>query len=310
MNVVLAAGESAGLQMLRTLANSHHRLVAVLAESPRHGTTGGSVWNAARELGCETWSARMVQDPELGKRLRSEHVDILLNVHSLHILHNEVLQAPVLGAFNLHPGPLPRYAGLNAVSWAIFRGEQTYGVTVHKIEAGIDTGAIVYQSCFPIEKDETALSLSLKCVREGVSLMLRLLDAADQDPQSIPLTPQDSARREYFGREVPEQGRISWSWPAQKVVNFVRACDYFPFSSPWGYPRSRLGVKEVALVKAQETGLPCQVSPGTVGKATDSGVYVACEDAWIVASKLHFEGKFVPAREVLSLGDRLAECAV
>jgi len=295
--------------MLRSLAHSHHRLVAVLAEEPRPGAAGGSVWNVARELGCETWPARLVQDPELGKRLRSAQVDILLNIHSLYILNPEVLAAPILGAFNLHPGPLPRYAGLNAVSWAIFRGEHSYGVTVHKIEAGIDSGAIVYQSLFPIEADDTALSLSLKCVREGIRLMLRLLEAAEAHPPQIPLSPQDTAMREYFGREVPERGRLSWSWPACKVLNFVRACDYFPFSSPWGYPRSRLGVKELALVKAHLTGLGCEVPPGTVGKATDSGVYVACKDEWIVASKLLLEGKYVPAREVLNLGDRFAECA-
>jgi methionyl-tRNA formyltransferase len=309
MNVVLAAGESAGLQMLRALAHSHHRLVAVLAEAPGPSATGGSVWNVARELGYETWPARLVQDPELGKRLRSAQVDILLNIHSLYILNHEVLAAPILGAFNLHPGPLPRYAGLNAVSWAIFRGEQTYGVTVHKIEAGIDSGAIVYQSFFPIEANDTALSLSLKCAREGIELMLRLLEAAETHPPQIPLTPQDTARREYFGREVPERGWLSWSWPAHKVLNFVRACDYFPFSSPWGYPRSRLGVKEFSLVKAHSTGLACELLPGTVGKATDSGVYVACKDEWIVASKLLLEGKYVPAREVLTLGDRFAECA-
>src|SRR5579863_4321437 len=310
MNVVLAAEESAGLQMLRSLVTSNHRLVAVLAQVPKVGTAGGSVWNAARELGCETWPAELVQDPDLAKQLRSAQVDILLNIHSLYIINDEVLRAPILGAFNLHPGPLPRYAGLNAVSWAIFRGEQTYGVTVHKMEAGIDTGAIVYQSGFPIEADDTALSLSLKCVREGVKLMLRLLEAAEAQPRSIPLTAQNMAMREYFGREVPERGCVSWSWPAHKVVNFVRACDYFPFSSPWGYPRSRLGAKEFALVKARQTGLPCGVSPGTVGMTTDSGVYVACKDEWIVASKLLLEGKYVPAREVLTFGNRLVECAI
>jgi len=309
MNVVLAAEESAGLQMLRTLANSDHHLVAVLAQEPKSGVAGGSVWNVARELGCQMWPAQLVRDPALADRLRSAKVDILLNIHSLYILNDEVLKAPTLGAFNLHPGPLPRYAGLNAVSWAIFRGEQKYGVTVHKIEPGIDTGAIVYQSCFAIDPDETALSLSLKCAREGIKLMMRLLEAAEVKPPAIPLTPQDAAMREYFGREVPEQGRVSWSWPADKVVNFVRACDYFPFSSPWGYPRSRLGVKEFALVKARRTSLPCEAAPGTIGKATDSGVYVACKDEWIVASKLLLEGRYVPAREVLRTGDRLVECA-
>jgi methionyl-tRNA formyltransferase len=309
MNIVLAAEESAGLQMLRSLMNSNHHLALVLAEAPKAGAPRGSVWNAARELGCETWPAHLAQDPDFGKRLRSAQVDILLNVHSLYIFNREVLEAPILGAFNLHPGPLPRYAGLNAVSWAIFRGEQTYGVTVHKMEAGIDTGAIVYQACFPIEANDTALSLSLKCVREGVKLMLRLLEAAETHPRSIPLIPQDMAMREYFGREVPERGRVSWSWPADKVVNFVRACDYFPFSSPWGYPRCRVGAKEFALVKARRTGVPCEALPGTVGITTDSGVYVACKDEWIVASKLLLEGKYVPAREVLTLGSHLVECA-
>jgi methionyl-tRNA formyltransferase len=309
VNVVLAAEESAGLQMLRTLAHSHHRLVAVLAEPAKPNTPGGAVWNAAKDLGFETWPARLVQDPELAERLRNQHVDLLLNIHSLYILNDKVLEAPVLGAFNLHPGPLPRYAGLNAVSWAILRGEQTHGVTVHKIEPGIDTGAIVYQTSFPIEKDETALSLSLKCVREGVALVSRLLEGAEADPPRIPLAPQDPKQREYFGREVPEGGRISWSWPAQKVVNFVRACDYFPFRSPWGSPRTYRGVQEFAIVKAHRTGIPCEALPGTVGQAVDSGVYVSCKDEWIVASKLLLAGKYTPAAEVLRFGDCLAECA-
>jgi methionyl-tRNA formyltransferase len=307
MNVVLAAEESAGLQMLRALAQRKDRVVAVLTTPPQPNSTRASLWNAACDLGFETLPAELVKDSTLAKRLRSEGVDIFLNVHSLHVIHKEVVMAPKLGTFNLHPGPLPRYAGLNAVSWAIFRGEQDYGVTVHRIDAKIDSGPIAYQTWFPLEAQDTALSLSLKCAREGITLMLRLLEVAATRPESIPAIPQDLALRQYFGREVPEQGRISWEWPASKVINFVRACDYFPFPSPWGHPRARLGVQEFALVKAHGTGLGCDVSPGTVGASTDSGVYVACRDEWILASKLHFEGKYLPARAILRSGDRLAE---
>jgi methionyl-tRNA formyltransferase len=306
MNVVLAAEESAGLQVLRALARSSHRLVAVLTSPPAPDSTSASVWNVARHLGFETWPAKLVKDPSLGKRLRAERVDVLVNVHSLHIISNPVLEAPISGAFNLHPGPLPRYAGLNPVSWAIFRGEQTHGVTVHKMEAGIDAGPVVYQSCFPIDPEDTALSVSFKCVREGVALVLRLLDVAAAEPTSLPLLPQNLAMREYFGKEVPERGWLSWSWTADRVVNFVRACDYFPFRSPWGHPLTRLGVQEFALAKARRTGLPCDSSPGTVGKSTGSGVHVACQDEWILASKLHLAGKYVPAQEILKPGDRLA----
>jgi methionyl-tRNA formyltransferase len=307
VNVVLAAEESAGLQILRSLVASDHRLVAVLAAPPKPGSVSASVWNVARTLGCETWPAELVRDPALADLLRSQQVDILLNVHSLYLVHGEVLAAPKFGAFNLHPGPLPRYPGLNAVSWAIFRGERMHGVTVHWMDAGIDSGPIAFQSCFPIDPDDTALSLSLKCTREGTALMSRLLEVATTEPAAIPRLEQDLAEREYFGREVPGEGWLSWSWPACQVVNFVRACDYMPYPSPWGHPRTRWGVQEIALVKAARTGISCQVSPGTVEKAADSGVLVACQDEWVLARKLRVDGKHVPAQEALRPGDILTD---
>ncbi len=303
MNVVLAAEESAGLQMLRSLATSQHRLVSVFAAPPKDGSTA-SVWNVANNLGLETRPAKQLKDAALGEWLRSERVDIFLNIHSLYLVHPQVLAAPRLGAFNLHPGPLPRYAGLNAVSWALCRGEPEHAVTVHRMDPEIDAGPIVYQSRFAIDPGDTALSLSFKCVREGVALMQRLLEAA-QNGDDLPLLPQDLAMREYFGREVPEQGQLSWSWPAYKVVNFVRACDYFPFISPWGHPRTRRGAQEFALVKATRTGRECGVSPGTVGDSTDSGVQVACQDEWVLASKLQVSGSYLPAAGFLRPGDQL-----
>jgi methionyl-tRNA formyltransferase len=304
MNIVLAAEESAGLQMLRNLAASKHHVVGVFAAPPKDGSAA-SVWNVATNLGLETRPAKQLKDAALSQWLRSEQVDIFLNIHSLYLVHPEVLAAPRLGAFNLHPGPLPRYAGLNAVSWAIFRGEQEHAVTVHRMDPEIDAGPIVFQTRFPIDAGDTALSLSFKCVREGVALMQRLLELADRG-EDLPLAPQDLAAREYFGREVPEQGQLSWSWPAYKVVNFVRACDYFPFTSPWGHPRTRRGAQEFALVKASRTGQACGVSPGTVGDSTASGVQVACQDEWVLASKLQVSGTYLPAAGFLRPGDRLA----
>jgi len=309
MNVALAAEESAGLQMLSALARSGHRVVVVLTAPPETGSSKNSLWNAARDSGFETLPAELVKGPELAKQLRSRDVDILLNVHSLHIIHRDVLAAPRLGAFNLHPGPLPRYAGLNSISWALFRGEQTHGVTVHRMEPRIDAGPIVYQSIFQLDPEETGFTLTFKCIREGIVLMQRLLDVAAADPDAIPLIAQDLSAREYFGTETPEGGRISWSWPASKVVNFVRACDFFPFASPWGHPCAFLTVKEVGVAKARLTGLPCDASPGTVGQSTNLGVLVACRDEWVLASKLHVDGKYVPAQEFLKSGDRFAVIA-
>ena len=307
MNLVLAAEESAGLQLLRALAQRKDRIVAVLTTPPEKRPSRASLWNAAQHLGFETLPAELVRQSALADRLRAQDVDLFLNIHSLHVIHSDVLLAPKIGAFNLHPGPLPGYAGLNPVSWAIFRGEQEHAVTVHRIDAEIDAGPIAYQSRFTLDPQDTALSLSLKCVQQGVLLMLRLLDAATTAPDHIPSIPQDPSLRRYFGKEIPDQGRMSWQWPAAKVIDFVRACDYFPFPSPWGHPRTRRGVQDLALVKAQKTGLGCDAYPGTVGASTDSGIYVACRDEWILARKLLIEDRYVPAQAVLRSGDRLVE---
>src|SRR5207247_7297396 len=178
MNILLIGEESAGIQMLHEIERSGHRVIAVMASPGRVAASGASLWDAAAKLGLPTWPAQLVKDPLLAERMRAEEVDLLLNVHSLYVIHGTVLGAPRIGAFNLHPGPLPRYAGLNAVSWAIFRGEKSHGVTVHRMDVGIDTGPLAYQAMFPIGPDDTALNVSSRCIREGVALMLKLIDTA------------------------------------------------------------------------------------------------------------------------------------
>ena len=306
MKIALAAAESAGLQVLRTLGRSNHRVVAVMT-APPNGTSGSTLWGVAQDMGIETWPAKLVKEPGLAERLRAEQVDILVNVHSLYIIHKEVLAAPHYGCFNLHPSPLPRYAGLNAISWAIYRGEKTHGVTVHKMQPEIDSGPVVYQSVFPIGEEDSALSLSFKCVQEGVRLMLKLLEVAAADPLNIPLIPQDLSQREYFGAGVPDGGQLFWSWPAEKIVNFVRACDYFPFRSPWGHPRTRLNDHELAIVKAGRTGTRSASPPGAVGQPADSGVLVSAVDEWVLVKKVKVGPEFLDAVNILKPGERLGD---
>lgn len=305
LNVVLIAEESAGIQVLRALVQSEHRVVAVMTSLPQTDSHASRVWGAAAKLGVETWPAKLVKDPSLASRLTALGVDLILNVHSLYVIPEEVLRAASIGTFNLHPGPLPRYAGLNVVSWAIYRGEAQHGVTVHKIEPEIDAGPIVFQAQFPIEENDTALSLGAKCTRNGVPLLLKLVEMAAKDSASISLVPQDLSRREYFGREVPRGGWIDWSDSARQCVNFVRACDYFPFSSPWGHPRTLVDGREIGILKACRTGKDCRAPPGTVGDLSPEGACIACADEWILVKKLKVGSKFLSPSEVLRVGERL-----
>jgi methionyl-tRNA formyltransferase len=232
--------ESAGIQTLKALTGSGHRIVAVMASESKNNNGLANLWETSERLGYRTWQSKLVKDPRFADEVRAAEVDVILNIHSLFIINKEVVSAPRIGCFNMHPGPLPRYAGLNAVSWAIYRGETSHGVTIHKMEPGIDTGPIVYQEFFDIDDADTGFTLSARCIRSGMPLVLRLMEAASIDPAAIPLTPQDLTKREYFGREIPHDGKLLWSLPARKIVNFVRACDFFPFPSPWGHPQTIL----------------------------------------------------------------------
>ncbi len=301
MNVLLAAEDAAGVQTLRRLQTARHRLVAVLA-SPERAKAPGSVWNVAKTLGHSCWPADLVRTPDLARRIRDERIDVLINVHSLVLIHAEVLAAPPLGCFNLHPGPLPRYAGLNSVCWAIYHGETTHGVTLHRMTPDVDAGDIAYQAEVPIEAHDTGLTLASRCVKAGVPLVLELLDTLADRPHDLPRRDQDRTRRTFFAARPPNSGRLSWHAPARQIVSFVRAADFVPFQSPWGHPRSFSGDLEVGIAKARETGEQCAAAPGTVRKSGNGHVDVAARDQWVAVQLIQTGGRYCAPDEVLAPG--------
>ncbi len=305
MNILLVGEEAAGIQTLKTLLTTPHRLVAVLASETKAALGSGNLWTIAQKMGCTTWPAKLVKDPAFADRMQAEEVDLMLNVHSLFVINKEVVAAPRLGAFNMHPGPLPRYAGLNAPSWALSRGETTHGVTIHWMLAGIDTGPIAYQAIFEVTEDDTGLTVSTKCVKAGLPLLYQLLDTAASRPGDIPQIQQDLSKREYFGRDVPNQGYIQWDRPAREVRNFIRACDYAPFHSPWGTPKTMLEETGLGVAKASLTGRRCQVPPGTIGEIGSNGAEIACGDEWLLATSLRVDDKYVSPADRLRPGMRL-----
>jgi methionyl-tRNA formyltransferase len=307
LNVLLVGEESAGAQTLKLLANSSHKLVGVMASPTRKSAGGLTVWQLAEKMGCRAWPAELVKDADFAGVVRSEKVDLLLNVHSLFVIKGEIVAAPRYGSYNLHPGPLPRYAGLNAPSWAIYRGERSHGVTLHRMLAGIDTGSIAYQALFDIDDNDTGFSVSAKCIKFGMELIKKLLDAATMGTDQIPAIEQDFALREYFSRGTPEDGWLDWSRPAREVFNFVRAADYSPFQSPWQTPRSRLGDEEIGFVKVALTGQGCDEPPGTIGRRDGETVRVSCADEWIDVKRVLKRGKVANAIDLLVPGSRL-EC--
>ncbi len=188
MNVLLVAEEAAGVQALRLLSNSDHNLAGVLTTvdtpdvdehhnvpdeiaAPNKKSPSSSVAAIADGLGVPVIDAKRVKDPGFAAWMDSHHIDVLLNIHSLYRICSEVLQAARVGAFNLHPGPLPDYSGLNVPSWAVYNQEPTHAVTIHHITNEIDTGHIVFETQFPLTSTDTGLTVSITCAKKGLELI-------------------------------------------------------------------------------------------------------------------------------------------
>ena len=303
LKILLVAEEAAGIQTVKLLAGSPHRVTAVLTASTGGGMgTGATVSAVASRAGFEVWPLRLVKEKGFADRVRREGVDLLLNVHALCVLPAELVTAPRIGSFNLHPGPLPRYAGLNAPSWAIYNGERTHAVTVHWMDGGIDTGPIAFEAGLDITDEDTGFSLSAKCVRAGLPLLQDLLAAAAD--QAVPRRPQPSHIRHYYGREVPQHGRVDWTKPAAQVVNLVRACDYLPFVSPWGHPKASIGGRELAVLKAARTGERTSETAGKIGPRLGDEVLVASADEWIQLRRVQVGASVLPAGQFLQPGQQ------
>lgn len=146
-------------------------------------------------------------------------------VNETKLLEKEI-QLPKRLAINYHDSLLPRYAGMQATSWAILHGEVSHGVTWHVISPTIDAGDILEQVCFPIEANETALSLNAKCYQAAVTSFSQLIDNLSQNKYTR--SAQCVSNRTFFSlKQKPiGNGLIDWSVPAYIIDRNYRAC-YF-----------------------------------------------------------------------------------
>jgi methionyl-tRNA formyltransferase len=285
MRILLAAEESAGARALAAAQKSGHEILGVLTSAPEN-----TVGREAARWRIPVLPATLLKDPAFADQVRLLRADVLLNVHSLYLVKPAVLESFAYGCFNLHPAPLPDYAGMNAPSWAILHGESRHGVTLHWMTAGIDEGFIAYQRCFDLTPKDTGFSVSMRCIALGLELLGELLETLLVNPAEVPRQPQDFSRRRYFGKQRPHDGRVHPSMTALALDRFVRASDYSPFASPWGHPALTLNGQEASLISLRLTGEPVASPAGTV-QIVDQEAWLATADEWVALKRVAVAGK-------------------
>jgi methionyl-tRNA formyltransferase len=273
LRVVLAADEAAGSRARALLDRSPLELVAVAVKPGRPIPDVG---------GAATFDARRLKAPELASELRDLRPDVLLNVHSLYKVHGDVLRIFPIGAWNLHPGPLPEAAGINVPSWAIADRHREHGVTLHEMTETYDGGSIAYEDRFPIAANATGLTLSAECGRRGLCLVRQLIAQLADDPAAVPRLPQDLSKRRFFGLGQPDDGVVDWARTASEIEAYVRAADFRPFESPWSAPVATIGSRTIALEEvAIGEPIDADVRPGEPRCGPTEKPAFAAADRWV-----------------------------
>ncbi|MFH1704548.1 MAG: methionyl-tRNA formyltransferase [Patescibacteria group bacterium] len=187
-----------------------------------------SLAKIAQEAGLHTILGKKVRDTEIVQFIREQQPDIIFCIGGMQIIPSEVLILPRLGCLNIHPALLPKYRGRYSTAHALFNGETSTGVTVHWMDAGLDSGPIIAQREYPIEDSDTGKSLYDKFTNVGSEMYVEFVDKwlAGLEIES---TPQDESRATYYPKGLPNNGEIDWSWDGTKIRNFIRAMTFEPF---------------------------------------------------------------------------------
>jgi methionyl-tRNA formyltransferase len=221
--------------------------------------------------------------------LSQQPFDYLFSIVNNSVLRKEILELPRQLAINYHDALLPRYAGVNATSWALMHGEKTHGVTWHVMTAMVDAGNILKQISVEINSDETTFTLNGKCYEAAICSFAQLIDELSSG-QALGRKP-NLDERTYFGRyKRPGAGGVlSFNRCAHDIDAFVRALDFGPYPNPLDLPKLVIGSDSIVISKLEVKDDLSKSSPGTI---------TAIEPSFLTVSTASYE---VALRQVLTI---------
>jgi methionyl-tRNA formyltransferase len=213
---------------------------------PRFSSPDPALREKAESAGIDFLPLRDVNEPDSLRLLDSYGVDLLVSMSFDQIFRTEIIGLPRLGVVNCHAGALPFYRGRNILNWALINDEKEFGVTVHYVDEGIDTGDIIVQRTYEIRDEDTYASLLDRAISACAEL---LHDAISQIRDgSARRIPQSSIHPVgfYTGRRIEGDEWIDWGWSSRRVFNFVRA-----ITNPGPCARTGVDGNEIRIVQAE-----------------------------------------------------------
>jgi len=277
---------------LRALLHAGHHVVGLVTQPDRpHGRSRSVLVPPPVKLLADSEGIPVLQ-PERPTGdvflagLRRFDADLGIVVAYGHILRQEVLDTPRLGMLNVHASLLPRLRGAAPIQWAIARGDSRTGVSIMRMEAGLDSGPVFHRLATPIGERETGGELTDRLARIGAEALTETL--ARMPRLLLEGEPQDDSLATYAPKITRQSARIDWSRDAESIARGIRAFD--PVPGAW----------------AELDGQEVKLFGGTAGEGIgEPGRVLAADDRLLIATGLGA----VEVMEVQPAGKRRLDAA-
>jgi methionyl-tRNA formyltransferase len=307
LRVVFFGSPAFAVPSLRAVA-AETTLVAVVSQPDRPAGRGQApsppaVKVAAAALGVPVIQPQTLRTPEVEAALAAFGADLFVVTAYGRILPQRLLDLPRLGPWNVHASLLPKLRGAAPIQWALIRGDSETGVSIMRMEAGLDTGPVAAMRAIPIADDDTAGTLSEKLATLGAGLLAETLPAIAGG--RVTPAPQRHDAATLAPMLTKADGHITFDRPARVVSAHARGVDPWPGASALleGAPLKLFGPRV-----SGEGG--AKAPPGQFLGLTPEGMAIACADGAVVFAELQRAGgRRLPAAAFLA-GQRIPAGAV
>ena len=287
MRLVFCGTASFAVPSLRATA-ARHEVAAVVTRADRPGSRGRPaprpVGEAARELGLEVLTPARIGAPDVVRDLLALAPDCLVVAAYGQILPTALIDPPPYGAVNVHASLLPRWRGASPIAYAILAGDEETGVSIMRMEAGLDTGPVYATARVRVDAGATTPTLTATLADLGAAELISVLDALERGDAIA--TPQPDEGVTLAPRLTRADGRVDWSAKsAVDVERMVRALQ------PWPGVLAPLDGVDVQIEAGALADLSAGAAPGSVARSEGESVVIAAREGGYRVDRITPPGK-------------------
>jgi methionyl-tRNA formyltransferase len=297
LKIIFAGTPEFSAVALQALLNSPHEVIAVYTQPDRPAgrgrqLTASPVKALALQNNLPVFQPISLRDEQQQKILAALNADVMVVAAYGLILPSEVLQTPRWGCYNIHTSLLPKWRGAAPIQRAILAGDKITGVTIIKMDEGLDTGPMLLKKECAIKADDTSVTLHDRLAQLGAESMLAVL--AGLEKYNATAAGQDNSQATYAHKIKKEEAQLDWHDTADACDCKIRAFN------PWPIAQTTLQNENIRVWEASVQQSLTNQPPGTIVKVSASGIEVATGKNVLRLQKIQF-----PGGKVLAVSDIL-----